>query len=277
MKTLLKSVAFIVVMFWVPALATAETEDDYHPFLSDQFNLDIGYFWPDVDFDLRVNGASPGEEIDFDESVGLSDSQSSGAANFRWRFGEKWSFWGQYWETSSSSSAELTEDLEWEDVVFKAGTFAAGGADLKVVRVFFGREFSQGLNYEFGLGAGLHWLELGAFLAGEIIIDEDTTGFHRANVEAAFPMPNFGGWYLYSWSPKWVFQARLDWLSVEIDEYSGGIWHAQAGINYQAFKNIGLGFYYKKFTLDGDVNKDSWSGTLELDQTGPMITLTATW
>jgi hypothetical protein len=52
--------------------------------------------------------------------------------------------WGQYWATDNSGEAVLTEDVEWEDVVFKEGTFAAGGVELDVVRAFFGREFNLG-------------------------------------------------------------------------------------------------------------------------------------
>jgi len=74
---------------------------------------------------------------------------------------------------------------------------------------------------------------------------------------------------MYSWSPKWLFQARLDWLSVSIGNYSGSLWNAQTGIHWQTFKNIGFGLYYNGFNLDLDVDKNDWRGKAEFTQRGP--------
>lgn len=268
-------IALTAALFSIPVVA--QTGEDYHPFLTDKFNIGVGLFWPNKSATVRVDGTFPEEEFDFDEALGFDDYETTPSLIARWRFGEKWSVFGQYWSTDSSNGAELTEDIEWEDVVFKEGTFAKGGLESKLARVFFGRTFSTGPQHEFGAGAGLHWMEIDIFIEGEIIIDDDSTGFHRESVDAGFPLPNIGAWYLYSWSPKWIFQARLDWLSVSIGDYSGGLWNAQTGIHWQTFKNIGFGLYYNGFTLDLDVDKNDWHGKAEFTQQGPYLALTATW
>lgn len=271
----LLAISFIATVFSSPV--AAQQAGDYHPFLTNKFSLGVGAYFPDKDFTIRVDGSVPDEEIDFDKTLKHDTSDTTVAFNFRWRFGEKWSVMGQYWSLDTSGGAVLEQDIEWEDVVFKEGTFANGGAGTTVGRVFFGRVFSSGAQHEFGLGVGLHWLELDTFLEGEIIVDENTTEFQRVSVDAAFPLPNIGGWYMYSWSPKWLFETRVDWLSASIGDYSGGILNASAGINYQAFKNIGIGLYYNSFSVDVDVDKSDWRGKVESKQNGPFIALTATW
>jgi hypothetical protein len=171
----------------------------------------------------------------------------------------------------------LTEDVPWEDIIFREGTFVAGGVGLDVVRVFLGRKFDLAPQHELGWGIGLHYMNLDTFMEGEILINDDTNEFHRATASAAFPLPNIGAWYMYSWSPKWVLETHLDWLSASIGDYSGGLWGAEVGINYQAFKNVGFGLHYKGFILDVDIDKDDWHGKAEFDQTGPMFSVTATW
>jgi len=277
MKTLihLSVIALFAALFSSPV--TAQTAEDYHPFLTDTFNLQAGIFLPEKEYIVQVDGSLPEEEIDFDEVFGISDYETTASLNFRWRFGEKWSLWGQYWSTSENTSAVLEEDLEWEDVIFKAGTFAKASTGTKIARVFVGRAFSTGPRHEFGAGAGLHWMEMEATIKGEIIIDEDSTGFHRGSVDAAIPLPNIGAWYMYSWSPKWVFQTRVDWLSASIGDYSGSLWNAQAGIHWQTFKNLGVGLYYNNFKIDVDVEKSDWRGAVETTQQGPYLALTATW
>ena len=191
----LTSITLVAALFSSPV--AAQTGEDYHPFMTDKFNLGVGFFWPKKSYNFRVDGSHPEEEIDFDETLGLNDYETTGSLNFRWRFGEKWSFWGQYWSTSDKGGAILEEDIEWEDVIFKAGTLANGGVETAIARTFFGRTFSSGPQHEFGVGAGLHWMELDTFFEGEIIIDEDSTGFHRASVDAGFSLPNIGAWYMY--------------------------------------------------------------------------------
>jgi hypothetical protein len=277
---LLPIIRIIITTIFLMALSgpvAAQSADDYHPFLSDTFRLGIGAFWPQIDLTARVDGSEPGKEIDFDEAFNISDNQTSASLDFRWRFGEKWSFWGQVWGTDNSGKATLEEDYQWQDVVFKQGTFAETGVDLEIVRAFFGRKFDLAPHHEFGLGLGVHWMNLETFIEGEIIIDDDSTDFQRVSTSADFPLPNLGAWYLYSWSPKWVLEARLDWLSVTIGDYSGSIWDAQLGINYQPFKHVGFGLSYKTFQLDVDIDKSTWRGSAQYDQHGPLLAVTATW
>ncbi len=277
MRVLGRLVLIALVMTLITSPVAAQTAEDYHPFLTDKFNIQLGIFWPNKDYTIQVDGSDPDEEIDFDERFGISDYEATGSVNFRWRFGEKWSLWGQYWSTSETVSAVLEEDIEWEDFIFKEGTFAKAGVGTKIARVFFGRTFSTSSQHEFGAGVGLHWMELDTFIKGEIIIDDDTTGFHKASVEADIPLPNVGAWYMYSWSSKWLFQARVDWLSASIGDYSGSLWNAQAGVHWQTFENLGVGLYYNNFKVDVDVDRSTWHGAVDATHRGPFLALTATW
>ena len=277
MKTLSRLVVTALFLVMMSGTVGAQTADDYHPFLSDRFNLEVGAFWPQIDFAARADGSHPEDEIDFDEAFNMDDSLTTGSINFRWRFGKKWSLWGQYWGTDQSGEAVLEEDIDWEDVTFKEGTFAGAGVELDIVRVFFGREFNLGPEHEFGVGAGIHYLDLKTYIEGEIILDKFSEEFYHTSTSAAFPLPNIGAWYMYSWSPQWMLQTRVDWLSASIGSYSGSMWDFQAGVNFQAFKNIGFGLYYKGFVLDVYIDKDNWHGRAELDQWGPLLTVTATW
>lgn len=279
------SVRFLCILLFMclsfpPATSLAQSADEYHPFLSDRFNLGIGVYFPSKDIKVRVDGSEPGDLIDLDDALKLDNDELVGSLTFRWRFGKqkKWSVWGQYWSLSDSDKAVLTEDLEWEDIVFKEGTYVAGGIDQEITRFFLGREFfTQQPNHEFGLGLGMHWMSLGAFIEGQILTSEGDLEFQRENVSADFPLPNIGAWYGYSWNPKWILQARLDWLSASVGDYKGGIWNSQVGIHWQTFKNIGFGLYYNSFLLNVDVDRENWSGKAETKQHGPWLAITATW
>jgi hypothetical protein len=260
-----------------PSPADAQESNQTHPYLSDRFQLAVGAFARNQGFKLSADGSFPEDEIDFDETLGVDDHDVSGAITFRWKFGSKWSLWGQAWKVDAKGGAVLTEDVEWEDLVFQRGSSVAAGVHNKVFRVFFGRKFSAGPRHEFGLGLGFHWLEIGAFIAGEALIDDIPSGFQRGDVDVSAPLPNIGGWYYFSPSSRWLFEARLDWLDASIGDYSGGIWNSSVGIQYQAFKHLGIVLNYNYFSLNADVESDDWRGGAELRYRGPFLALTTNW
>ena len=101
-----------------------------HPFLDAKFAVSMGMFYPDRDIRLRASGTiepapSPEELIDFGEEFSISESDSTFAAEFAWRYRERWSFRMQYFDSEGESTAVLDEDIEWEDLVFLEGTRAS--------------------------------------------------------------------------------------------------------------------------------------------------------
>ena len=277
-RTLLSLLVLCICIY--PITSSAQTAGDYHPFLSDRFNIGVGIFFPRKNFNLRVDGRNPEEEIDFDEVLRLDDDEVVPSLAFRWRLGKqkKWSLWGQYWRVSDSAGTVLTEDVEWEDVIFKEGSFVKGGVRQEIARIFVGREFfTQQPNHEFGLGLGAALVNLEAFIEGEILTEAGDPEYFRDKVTADAPLPNIGAWYSYSWSPKWIVHARLDYLNANINDYDGELWTGQVGIHWQTFKNIGFGLYYNAFSLSLDVEKKNWRGRVESKQHGPWLAVTASW
>jgi hypothetical protein len=269
----------IVILSGTVMAQEADNTNAYHPFLTDKFKLGLGGFWPKKSSTLQADGSAPGEQINFDESLAVEESESTTSFNFRWRYSKNWSLWAQYWTVDSEGSAYLTKDVKWEDVIFKEGTFTNGGVDMSITRIFLGRSFWTRPGHEFGAGAGIHWIKIDAFIEGEIVVDPPPPNpeFRRESVSASAPLPNVGAWYMYSWSPKWLTYARLDWMNASVGKYSGALWHAEGGINYQISRTFGIGLAYSNFTLDLDVDDGDWHGQVETQQYGPRLELTASW
>ena len=137
--------------------------------------------------------------------------------------------------------------------------------------------FAQGDGYEFGAGAGLHWLDLAASVEGQVFVNESEFVVERRDTDVSAPLPNIGAWYLYSPNSRWVFQARLDWFSASFDDYDGSLWNAGAGVNFQVFSHMGIGLSYNFFRIDVDVDSDDWNGSAEIEQHGPFASLSFNW
>lgn len=278
MKTNLIIAALLIAVASQSAPLFAQSGGDVHPWLEDDFIISLGTFLPSKEFRIRVDGQIPGRDIDFAETADVSEDDASASLVFRWKFGEKWSVSGQYWGTDDDGEAVLTEDVTWGDNVLKAGSNVGAGVSTDVARIFLGREFfTDADHHEFGLGAGLHWLQIEAYMDGEFFVNDESTGFRREQVSADLPLPNVGAWYWYSFSPRWLLTTNLDWFSASIGEYSGSLWDAGVGINFQAWEHVGFGLSYKYFKIDVDVEKSDWNGKAELTHDGPFLSATVNW
>jgi hypothetical protein len=261
-----RTATYVVCMLFFagPQLTVAAESEDLHPYLENGFSLDVGAFFPDRKLDLRVNGSLAGinDEIDFDEGIRLGSTDETFAAELSWRFRGKWSVVGQYFKSTDSARAVLEEDIEWGNVVFGAGSNAAVGTNFSLTRIFFGRQFDTSKSHDIGIGGGLHWLEMGTFIEGEILINGTPTASRRSVSEGA-PLPNIGAWYKYSISPRWALRTRLDLLSADVGDYDGLLLNVALGVNFQAFEHFGFGVNYNYFELDISIDKTNWRGNIE--------------
>jgi hypothetical protein len=241
----------------------AETEDR-HSLLESPFSIDIGVFYPDRELDLRVNGTVSGinDEIDFDRRRQFTSAGDIFATELSWRFRGRWRFVGQYFKAEDGTSAVLEKEIEWGDVVFNVGGTAAIGTDFSLTRFFFGWRFDTNESHDLGIGGGLHWLKMGAFIEGEIRINGASKSARRS-VSAEAPLPNIGAWYMYSISPRWILRARLDLLSASVGDYDGLMLNSAVGVNFQAFEHFGIGLNYNYFKLDVGIDKSDWRGDIE--------------
>ena len=273
------SLAAFIALGIASGSLVAQEVDDRHPLLENRFIVSAGAFLQDKTLKINVNGQETIADrlVDFGDRWDFDASDTSVSAEFKWRFGEKWSLSAQYFDSSDEGRATLDEDISWEDYILKAGTNVGAGIDVTVARMFFGRKFSEGHNYEFGAGVGFHWMEIGAFVDGELFLNDESTGVRRESVAASAPLPNLGAWYRYAFNSKWLAGARLDWLDVSFDEYSGNLINTSVSINYMPWDHFGVTLAYQYFGIDLDVDKSSWKGGVDFSYRGPFISVTATW
>ena len=273
----MKIFAVTLSLLLLTATFPAAAQDDVHPELISKYSLDFGLFYPERQIKLNAGVTVPGDrDIDFGDEFGLEKRHQSFAVDFRWRFGEKWSLSAQHFAASAAGSAVLEEDVEWNNLVFSRGTNATASTEFKLYRAVFGRSLAKTDDVDFGISAGIHWMDIGAAIEGSILVNNTVT-FARENVSSSAPLPNIGIWYDYSLSPRWAIKARADWFKASIDEYDGRLVNLQAGVNYAWFRHGGIGVAYNYFELDAGVNNQIWQGAAELTYKGPFAFVNFYW
>lgn len=271
-----------VILSSAPSTLLAQ-DYDYHPFLSDSFTASIGYMRSSNSFRIEADDPTrpeiPGEEIDFEDALGVSSHSTFFNGQLRWKIGreKKWTLSGQYFSNDAKGSSVLTEDVWWDGDLFREGTFVEAGIKLAVSRLFVGRSFIKNARNDFGVGAGIHNLDMKAFIEGEIIVNDESTGIERAEISGSQILPNIGGWYNFSPAKKWLLHARADWISANIGDYGGHMWNTSVGVNYQAWRHVGFDLAWQYFNVNVTADKDDWKGGADMIYSGPVLAVTFGW
>ena len=273
MRSLKNIIALLLIVLPIGAIA----EESVHPEVSSKYTVDLGVFFPDRDMTLGAGVATRGPRgVDFSTQFDLEKSDEIFAIDFNWRFGEKWSFAAQHFQLSAEGEAVLQEDLEWKGVVFGAGSSAVGSTDFKLYRIVLGRSFGSNERTDFGIGAGLHWMDISASIQGNILVG-DGVALSVQSVTASAPLPNITAWYMHSLSPKWALRARADWFSASVDEFDGSLVNLQFGVNYALFDKAGIGAAYNYFEVDAGVDSSTWRGNANIVYKGPFVFMSVYW
>jgi len=256
---------------------------EYHPFISDSFSASLGFMKSSNSFKFSAEPVGIPEDykgdIDFNDSIGVSDSSTFFNGQLKWKFGSRkqWSLSGQYFSNNATGNSTLKEDVTWEEITFEEGSYIEGGVKLAVTRLFLGYSLIRKPQHDLGIGAGIHNLDLDAYLEGELRANGETTGRLRLPKSASQILPNLGGWYNYSPAKKWLLHARLDWISANIGDYDGSLWNSSIGVNYQAWRNVGFDLSWQYFNLNVNVDSSDWIGGADMTYSGPVLAVTFGW
>ncbi|MGI9200304.1 MAG: hypothetical protein ACR2QL_04545 [Woeseiaceae bacterium] len=268
-----------VTLLLFSGTAMAQDNQDAHPMLESKWWVNVGSYLPKRTFKASANATAAGLERDFEfeGTFGLDDKPSVFMAELGWQFGEKWGAAVQYFNSSRKGQRTLDETFEWQDVTYELGATLKGETNIDIMRVFFARQFFDNGPHHLRVGLGVHWIELGATVAGQATLDDQSTEFRRSSASASLPVPNIGAWYRYSSNDRWLWTARADWLDANIDNYNGGIWNVSGGVNYRIWDHVGIGASYQYFQLSGALKEPNWRGEIKTTFTGPYLYLSGYW
>lgn len=251
--------------------ASAGPFSGIHPLQSDRFSVGLGGFFSDIDGQYELDDPDGDEGTDVD----LDDSSTLPSAAFNWRLANRTRIQAEYFNVGQDSTETLTEQIEWGDLDFEIGARVKTEMDMNIARAFFGYSFIKDQKKEFGAGVGLHYLDLDVSLKGDATID----GKPVLGVEDGFDdwaiLPNVGAYANYAFSPKWLMLGRVDWVSADIGDYSGGLWNAEVAVQYQAFRNFGVGLAYRYLSFDLSAEKSDGDWDADIQYTGPLLFVTA--
>jgi len=259
-----------VALFGAFACAGAAAQE-LHPGLHDRWHLQVGMYRPTVDTTARLNSSvrAIGTEVNFEDDLNLSDRKTLASVLATARLGDRWKIEAEYLSLSRSGSRALGRTINWGDNVYTLGTTVRSEFDSNVYRLSGGYAFVREKNAELGVSLGLHVTDFEASIA--------TTGLVTQTGAALAPLPVIGLYGAYAFTPRWLVSARVDYFSLNYNEYEGSMLDASIGVDYRFARHFGVGLAYRHVDYDLEVTKGRFNGAVNYRFGGPMLYFTGSF
>ena len=240
--------------------------------LNDPFQITLGTFVLNNDTEVRLDGdTSQGTPIDWERTFG-DDDETRVRVDGYWRFADRHKLRFLWFNFSRDGSREVDREIDWGGETIPVGTRVEGETGFDVYAVSYEYAFLRRETWELAANIGVHYADLSWRLAAQVDVpndDNDRAVDREASLGAPLPVIGLHGtWQL-------PYQISIDasalFFSLSIDEYDGSLQNYRIGVTWQPRKWLGVGVGYDQFSVDADVDKGSFKGSLDWTYKGPMI------
>jgi len=237
-----------------------------------KWGFSIGAFITDQDMqtEFGVNFGEGSVRVDFEDDLGLKDSQSVGRLAAFYKFNERHQVEFDIFDLSQSATAIIEEEFSWGDTTFPVDAEVATGLDLSIYKIAYSYFPAQNEQGKFGLTGGFYVADIGLSLR---ILPEDTEEVGAVTA----PLPVLGVRGEYYFTERWRFSASAEWFGLEIDEYDGHLNDTLIAIDYRITDHFALGLGYNRVDIDVDATDKALRADLIWEYSGVIAYLRGTF
>jgi hypothetical protein len=277
---------FVVGILFCPTVNAESGEPALHPAFDQKWRVWLGGFFPNFDTAVRVdsNMGSPGDGLDLESVLGLSDKKSTLWGGARWRVNRRNSLEIEFNNLRrSGSNLQTLEDYQIGDYIIEANGEIDTIFNVTLARITYGYSMIRNQRHNFSVKGGFHLarVDLSMDLTGDI--SDADTGDNLCTpspcdvtlldeVDFTFPLPHLGLAYGFAITPKFAFRTQALGFYVEISDIKGVLTEIDLDLQYQPWKHFGFGtgLRYFNITID-DKGDDLIRGRLEYEYYGPVL------
>jgi hypothetical protein len=189
---MIKVFALAIAVLALSAPAVAQSEDDWQSWpLADRFTISLDAFSPYLDTRVRIDASdeSPGTTIDFEQNLGLSDTETLPGLGLSWRFAKKHQLSLDYFKLDRSGSSITGTIIRIGDEVFDVDLPISFFFDMEITSFNYSYSLLLDERKELALSVGLSIQDLqfgfiGNAGLGLIEIDSPTNGLARSALDS---------------------------------------------------------------------------------------------
>ena len=130
------TITVAVLSLCAPAMAQDKNDWQSWP-MGDRFTIGVDAFFPSLDTRVRIDASdsSPGTTIDFEQNLGMSDTETLPALSASWRFARKHQLTLDIFSLDRSGSAITATDIKIGDETITVNLPISSFIDMQVTNV----------------------------------------------------------------------------------------------------------------------------------------------
>lgn len=246
------AVAGVVVLAAAfPAAAQYPGQSAASPGLGETFRIDFGGFFQKFDTSIYLESSSGAStNISLENSLGQDVHKTSFRVEALWRLGRHTGIMLGYLGWTRSSSATLSESIQWGDNVIPANAEVDSRLRVAVPQLYFAYSAVNNATMDLGTMLGFSTyvnkfnLDASWSIAGPNGATSGSLSSDQWHITV--PVPAVGAYLRYALYPGFLLDAQVRWLpTMTISGYNGGMLEYRAGLDFYFTKNFGVGAVYQ--------------------------------
>ena len=266
---LFSAVILLIVTLALPAHAQEETE--MGPW--ERFSVSLGGFGAVSNSDVRIgtNVAGIGVDVDVEEALNVSSSQSAVRLEALWRIGQKrrHRVGLSVFEFRRNGSAVAGTDITIGEIEIQQGDSVKTTYNTGIIKADYAYSFFMDDRFNLAVSGGIFFMPI------ELGISASGVGSETTSITA--PLPTFGLSADFALSPKWILKQRLELFYLEIGDYRGAILDTNVMLEWNVWEHWGFGAGFDSFRVQVEARDEDeipgvdFVGSIKWSYTGLML------
>jgi len=234
--------------------------------VEDKLRVEVTLLSASIDTKLRIDESLelPGTDIDAEDDLGLDDSDLMPQAEITLLPGEHHLLRLSGFNTRRSASHVIDEEIFFDDEVYEAGERVDSQLDLTMFGLTYGYRF---IAHDRGELTATFGIQIASVDANAVVRSRVV----REAESGVAPLPMIGLEGRFDFSSRWSAEARLQYLSANIEDVDGSIMDARLALTWRANPYLVFGLGYRSFALEVDSKSEDNPGLVDLKLSGPLL------
>ena len=260
---------FISIIFCKPVMAESNDTAD-QPW--ERFSFKLGGYIADLNSELRIGFGTlgAGVSVDVEDALGMESSMSVFRAGALYRFGRsrRHQVDFTYYDFRRNATERIGRDIDWGENNYPIGTTVESFFNVRVFQGSYSYALFQDDRFRISASLGFYVMPIDMGISADGIGDEED------NITA--PLPVFGIKVDFALTPKLFLKQSFGAFYLEYENFKGSIVAATLSLEYNIWKNVGLGIGVDTFRLKIETEGEDYPGIdfmgdLEFSYTGLLL------
>jgi hypothetical protein len=238
--------------------------------VEDRFRAEVSMLGAAFDTQLRLDRslAVPGTLINVEDDLALDDQQYLILGELTLLPGDRHLVRLSGLTTRRSAQTVLNRRIVFDDQTYFINERVDSELNLTLFGLTYGYRFiaSERAELTASFGIQVAEVEANAVVRSRVVRDAET---------GVAPLPLIGLEGRYDFGDHWSIEARVQYLTANIEDVDGSIMDARAAIAWRTNPHLVFGLGYRSFAIDIDSQNESTPGLVEMKISGPTLFIRA--